>query len=53
MNALLYYILEAWNVWSMLFSPLPFGDPYIAGVTLFSLVFYGMWRKAFGPSRVL
>jgi hypothetical protein len=33
-----YLVLEAWGAWSGLFEPLPYGDPYIASIVLFSLV---------------
>ncbi|MCH7937920.1 MAG: hypothetical protein IH994_12665 [Proteobacteria bacterium] len=32
-----YFVLESWGVWSGLFEPLPYGDPYIATIVLFSL----------------
>jgi len=28
-----------WRNWAGLFEPLPFGDPYIAGATLFVIAF--------------
>jgi len=33
-----YFVFEAWGAWSGLFEPLPYGDPYIATIVLFSLV---------------
>ncbi len=36
-----YIVLEAWGIWSGLFEPLPYGDPYIATIVLFSLVAAG------------
>ncbi len=36
-------VLEAWDLWSGLFTPLPYGDPYIATVALFVLL--GMSAK--------
>ncbi len=32
-----YIVIEAWGIWSGLFEPLPYGDPYIATIVLFSL----------------
>ena len=32
-----YIVLESWALWSGLFEPLPYGDPYIAIIVLFSL----------------
>ncbi len=31
-------VIESWDLWSGLFSPLPYGDPYIATAALFVLV---------------
>ncbi len=31
-------VLGTWDLWSGLFKPLPYGDPYIAIVVLFVLV---------------
>ncbi len=31
-------VLETWGFWTGLFEPLPYGDPYIAIIVLFSLV---------------
>ena len=33
-----YLVFETWGAWSGLFEPLPYGDPYIASIVLFSLV---------------
>jgi len=33
-----YIVFESWSAWSGLFEPLPYGDPYIATIVLFSLV---------------
>lgn len=30
--------LDIWNIWCGLFEPLPYGDPYIATITLFILI---------------
>ena len=34
-------VLETWGFWTGLFEPLPYGDPYIATIVLFSLVAAG------------
>jgi len=33
-----YIVFESWGAWSGLFEALPYGDPYIAAIVLFSLV---------------
>ena len=36
----LYWVIDTgWNIWSGLFSPLPYGDPYIA-IAAAMIVFY-------------
>jgi len=34
-------VLETWGFWTGLFEFLPYGDPYIATIVLFSLVAAG------------
>ena len=29
-DAIAWFFTTGWNVWSSLFAPLPYGDPYIA-----------------------
>jgi len=33
-----YIVLEIWGTWCGLFKPLPYGDPYIATIVLFTFV---------------
>lgn len=51
MTTFLFVVLEAWKVWCLPFELIPYGDPYLAALVLFSLCFYGFWRMAFGPSQ--
>ena len=39
-----YHVMQAWDVWSGLFQPLPYGDPYIAmGVLIAAFIFGTKW----------
>ena len=38
-NGINWFISTGWNIWSGLFSPLPYGDPYIA-IAAAMIVFY-------------
>ncbi len=44
MDTALYYFLEAWSLWRLPFAPLPYGDPYVAAITLFLVCFILIWR---------
>ncbi len=49
MDIISYYIEITWSSWSSLFSSLPYGDPWLAWISIFSLCFFIAWRLAFGP----
>ncbi|NQV47042.1 MAG: hypothetical protein HQ504_04595 [Rhodospirillaceae bacterium] len=40
-------IQDSWDVWSGLFSPLPYGDPYMASAVLLGAIAY-ISRQIFG-----
>ncbi|MDD9876266.1 MAG: hypothetical protein OXR84_02360 [Magnetovibrio sp.] len=31
---------DCWHVWSGLFAPLPYGDPYLAGAALTAIILF-------------
>ena len=38
------HVMAAWDIWSSLFAPLPFGDPFIAmTVLILAFVFGTKW----------
>lgn len=40
MSTFMMGLSKAWGMWAYVFSPLPFGDPYVAA---FGLVFMMIW----------
>ena len=47
-DAIAWFFTTGWNVWSSLFAPLPYGDPYIAIVA--ALVVCYAAHKVINPS---
>lgn len=47
MEIALYYAKIAWRVWLAIFSPLPYGDPWLASAIFFTICFFVAWRLTF------
>lgn len=47
MNSFMNGLIKAWEVWAYVFSPLPFGDPYVAafGVVFIAILSAKVLRK--------
>ncbi len=48
-----YHVMSAWELWSGLFAPLPYGDPVIAMAVLILIFVFGTkWFLACNVSGV-
>jgi len=52
-NTILHYVMSGWEIWSSLFAPLPYGDPFLAMVVPILMFIFGTkWLIEFNVSGV-
>ena len=48
-NAIHWFFDTGWEIWSSLFAPIPYGDPYIATVAAMGVIYMAI--KTISPSN--